>query len=343
MAHDIRIAGTDLHFPCESGQNLLDAALKAGIEMPYSCRKGVCGNCAGAVPSGPVHSPPSEVAPAGQHLFCQCVPLGDLEIAPPAWHRAEPGARKTFAAKVYRNTRAADDVSVLQLRLPPGQRARFKAGQYLQLVLPDGSRRSYSMANPPHESDMLQLHVRHVPGGRFSAIVAGLEPGEVLQLELPFGSFELREQAGAPLLCVAGGTGFAPVKSLLDDLVKKRVRRPVTLIWGGRNRAGLYLLGAVERWRLQLPGFSFLPAVEDAADAQALGGFHGRVDQALLAHCPSLAGWEVYCCGAPAMVAAVRQACVAGRGLAPQRFHSDAFVPGPAAAAPDTLPAPPQA
>lgn len=333
MAYDIHIAGTDVRFPCEPGQNILDAGLRAGIEMPYSCRKGVCGNCVGAVPSGAVQSPPSEVAGPGQHLFCQCVPLGDVEIAPSAWHRAEPSARKTFAAKVYRNTRAAEDVSVLQLRLAPGQRAKFKAGQYLQLALPDGSKRSYSMANAPHESDMLQLHVRHVPGGQFSALVPDLKPGDVLQVELPFGSFELHEETGAPLLCVAGGTGFAPVKSLLDDLVKKRVRRPVTLIWGGRNRGGLYLLSAVERWRMQLPGFCFLPAVEDAADAQALGGFHGRVDQALRAHCTTLEGWEVYCCGAPAMVAAVRQACVVERGLDAQHFYSDAFVPGPAAAA----------
>jgi NAD(P)H-flavin reductase/ferredoxin len=331
MPHDIRIAGTDVQFPCEAGQTLLDAALKAGIEMPYSCRKGICGNCAGAVPAGQVQCPPPgiDVQP-GQHLFCQCVPLSDVEIAPTAWHRIDPNARKTYTVKVFRNTQAAPDVNLLQLRLPAGQRAKFKAGQYLQVTLPDGSRRSYSMANPPHESDTLQLHIRHVAGGQFTRLVPQLKAGDTLQVQLPYGDFELQEDATGPLLCVAGGTGFAPVKSLLDHLAKKGVRRPVTLVWGGRDKGGLYLLPAVEKWKQSLPGFRFVPAVEDADDAQALGGFQGRVDQAVRAEAPDLADADVYCCGSPPMVSAVRQAC-AERGLDPKRFFSDVFVPGPAA------------
>lgn len=331
MAFDIRIAGTELHFPCDAGQNILDAALKAGIEMPYSCRKGVCGNCAGGVAAGEVASPPSEAKPVGQHLYCQCTPLSDVELVPAAWHRVDPSARKTFTAKVFRNTLASADVNVLQLRLPAGQRAKFKAGQYLQVTLPDGSRRSYSMANPPHESDGLQLHIRHVPGGAFTQLVPGLQPGDPLQVELPFGNFELKEESTVPMLCVVGGTGFAPVKSLLDDMVKKKVQRPVTLLWGGRDRGGLYLMQAVERWQKLLPGFEFVPVLEDAADAAALGGFHGRVDDALRARCADLAGHEVYCCGSPPMVAAVKQAAVEERGLDPRHFFSDVFVPGPAA------------
>lgn len=331
MAYDIRIAGTDLHFACAADQNILDAALSAGIELPYSCRKGVCGNCAGAVAAGSVASPASEAKPAGQHLFCQCLPQSNLEIVPQAWHRIDPAARKTFTAKVFRNTLAAPDVSVLQLRLPAGQRAKFRAGQYLQVLLPDGSRRSYSMANPPHESDALQLHIRHVAGGQFTQIVPSLKAGDTLQIELPFGNFELREESAAPMLCVVGGTGFAPVKSLLDDMAKKKIARPVTLVWGGRDRAGLYLLPAVERWQKLLPEFCFVPAVEDASDAEALGGFHGRADAAVRSQFATLAGHEVYCCGAPAMVAAVKKACVEERGLDPHHFFSDVFVPGPAA------------
>lgn len=332
MPFDIRIAGSEVRFRCEPGQNVLDAALKAGIEMPYSCRKGVCGNCAGGVSEGEVDCPRTEVTPPGQHLYCQCIPRSDLEIVPEAWHRFDPSARKTFTVKVFRNTLAAPDVNVLQLRLPAGQRAKFKAGQYLQVALPDGSRRSYSMANPPHESDMVQLHIRHVPGGQFTRIVPGLKSGDTLQVELPFGNFELREESTAPMLCVVGGTGFAPVKSLLDDMVKKGIRRPVTLIWGGRNRDGLYLPTAVQRWKKLWPEFTYLPAVEDAADAEALRGFHGRVDDAVRAHAPAaLGGHEVYCCGSPVMVAAVRKACVDERGLDPHHFFSDVFVPGPAA------------
>jgi NAD(P)H-flavin reductase/ferredoxin len=335
MTHEIRIAGTDVRFPCPPGHNLLDAALHAGIEMPYSCRKGVCGNCAGGIASGEVQCPPTDVAPPGQHLYCQCVPQGDVEIVPTAWHRVDPAARKTFVAKVYRNTRAADDVSVLQLRLPAGQRAKFRAGQYLQVLLPDGSRRSYSMANPPHESDTLQLHIRHLPGGQFTQIVPELKAGDTLKVELPYGNFELKEESSAPMLCVVGGTGFSPVKSLLDDMVKKAVRRPVTLIWGGRNRGGLYLMSAVERWRkLWAENFRFVAAVEDAGDASELQAFHGRVDDAVRRECETLAGHEVYCCGAPPMVQAVRHVCVEERGLDPHHFFSDVFVPGPAMPAP---------
>ena len=333
--HDIRIAGTDVRFACQDGQTLLDAALHAGIEMPYSCRKGVCGNCAGGIASGEVASPLTDVAPAGQYLYCQCVPLSDeVEIVPVAWHRIDPAARKTYTAKVYRNLRAADDVSVLQLRLPAGQRAKFKAGQYLQVLLDDGSRRSYSMANPPHESDTLQLHIRHLSGGQFTQRVPGLKAGDALKVELPYGNFELREESTSPMLCVVGGTGFAPVKSLLDDMAKKGIRRPVTLVWGGRDRGGLYLMAAVDKWRKAWPDFTFIAAIEDAADAQALDAFHGRADDAVRERCPALAGHEVYCCGAPPMVGAVKKVCIEERGLDARHFFSDVFVPGPAMPAP---------
>lgn len=329
---EIRIAGTGVAFPCDPGQNILDAALRAGIDMPYSCRKGVCGNCAAGIASGAVRCPPSDVAPAGQHLLCQCLPEGDVDIVPASWHRADPAARKTFVAKVFRNLLAAPDVSILQLRLPAGQRARFKAGQYLQVLLPDGSRRSYSMANPPHQSDTIQLHIRHVRGGQFTQVVQQLKPGDALKLELPFGHVALQEDAATPLLCVVGGTGFAPVKSLLDDLARKGAQRPVTLVWGGRDRQGIYLPAALEPWQRLWPQFTFLPALEDAADARAMGGFHGRVDDALRAMAPAPApGQEVYCCGSPAMVAAVRRVCVEEQGLDAACFHSDVFVPGPAA------------
>jgi len=172
-----------------------------------------------------------------------------------------------------------------------------------------------------------------VTGGAFSAIAPNLQPGELLQVELPFGTCEMHAEATAPLLCVAGGTGFAPVKSLLDDLSRKRSQRHVTLFWGGRNRSGIYLPAAVERWKKLLPQFTFIPAVDDASDALALGGFHGRVDDAVRAHAPGqLHDHEVYCCGAPVMVKAVRQACVDERGLHADRFFSDVFVPGPVAA-----------
>lgn len=333
MSHQIHIAGTDVSFACEPDETILDAALKAGIEMPYSCRKGVCGNCAARIDGSAFErgTVSAEATPPGQELLCQCRPRADLGIAPSSWRRLEPGARKRLQLKVYRNTLAAPDVSLLQLRLPVGQRAKFRAGQYLQISLPDGQRRSYSMANPPHESDSVQLHVRHVAGGRFSAIVPDLKPGDLLDVELPFGQVDIDPQAESPLLCVCGGTGFAPVKSLLDDLARRKSTRPVTLIWGARDRAGLYLLDHVSKWARALPNWRFVVALEDETEAGALNAFHGRVDAAVRALADELPrDGEVYCCGAPPMVSAVRAACADAMHLSAERFHADIFVPGPA-------------
>lgn len=335
MSHRIAIADSDVAFECAGNESVLDAAVRAGIELPYSCRKGVCGNCAGAVLRGEVGAIGSgaitnETCMPGLVLFCMCAPRCDIEIAPTAMRRIDPAARKRFTTKVFRNELAAPDVSVLQLRLPAGQRAKFRAGQYLQLSLPDGSTRSYSMANAPHESDAVTLHVRHVPGGAFSARVPQLAAGELLDIELPFGAFSLQEEQARPVVFVAGGTGFAPVKSILDDMLKRRIDRPITLIWAARQATGIYLRSAVTRWQKQWPRMRFVSALSDDG-AAGDGDFAGRADEALLATCADLRGNELYCCGSPAMVKAVRDAASRHRGLDEGDFHSDVFVGGPAA------------
>ncbi|MBU1361956.1 MAG: 2Fe-2S iron-sulfur cluster binding domain-containing protein [Gammaproteobacteria bacterium] len=339
MTHRITIAGADADaaFDCAPGESVLDAALRSGIELPYSCRKGVCGNCAGKVAAGDVEgvggaSTRNETCLPDELLFCICTPVSDLAIEPASWHRVDPSARKRFQAKVFRNQLVAPDVSVLQLRLPAGQRAKFAAGQYLQLGVGDGSTRCYSMANAPHESDAVTLHIRHVPGGAFSARVPGLQQGDLLDIELPFGAVALDPAATRPIVFVAGGTGFAPVKSILDDLAKKKVQRPITLIWGARKADGIYLRAAVSKWQKQWTDFRFVAAIsEETQSADAEGAFAGRVDEALVAHCPDLADAELYCCGSPGMVNAVRGVAERQCALAPERFHADVFVDGPAA------------
>lgn len=333
MSYQIHLADSDLAFTCAPDQSVLDAALKAGIELPYSCRKGVCGNCAVPLRSGRVQRSPAasaEATPDGHELMCQCRPLEDLTIAPAHWRRADPLAHKRLQVRVFRNTLAAPDVSVLHLRLPSGQRAKFRAGQYLQITLADGSRRSYSMANPPHESDSLQLHVRHVAGGAFSGIAPTLKPGDLVDVELPFGQVALDLESTEPLLCLCGGTGFAPVKSLLDDLARRRSKRAITLIWGGRQRSSLYLLDHLPRWARAFESWRFIAALGDAQQAAELGGFHGRVDAALRDRLPGDLSGEVYCCGSPALVSTLRAMCVDERGLPAECFHADVFVPGPA-------------
>ncbi len=335
-AHRIAIAGSEVGFECAPGQSVLDAALRAGIELPYSCRKGACGSCAGSVPKGEVAgvggaSIRNEACAPDQVLLCMCTPTTDVEIAPASWHRIDPDARKRFAAKVFRNELAAPDVSILQLRLPAGQRAKFQAGQYLQLAVGDGSTRCYSMANPPQESDAVTLHVRHVPGGAFSALVPSLQKGDLIDIELPFGSVALDGQATRPIVFVAGGTGFAPVRSILDDMARRKVQREITLIWGAREANGIYLRAAVAKWQKHWPSFRFVEALSGVKSDRQDGFFAGRADAALVVHAPDLADSELYCCGSPAMVDAVRAAAVQRCGLDPTRFHADVFVDGPAA------------
>jgi NAD(P)H-flavin reductase/ferredoxin len=336
MSFEVRLEGTDIAFACADGQTVLDAAASAGIELPYSCRKGVCGNCAGRVLQGELRGARglnlrNETCTPEQVLFCAGTPTSDVLLEPTAWHRVDPTLRKRIKTKVYRHQQPADDVSILQLRLPMGQRAKFKAGQYLQLRLDDGSERSYSMASAPHESDMITLHIRHVPGGRFSAMLPTLQAGTALEVELPYGNFSLREEtqaqdAAAPLVFVAGGTGFAPIKSIIDDMIKRGIRRPITLFWGARKPEHLYLMAAVEKWQKQLPDFRFVAALSDEGVALPDGAFAGFVHDALAARVDTLVGHELYVCGSPPMVAAVREVAERRLELAPCDFHSDVFV-----------------
>ncbi len=333
MSHSITLEATEVTFESAPGQSLLDAALQAGIDFPYSCRKGVCGSCVGSIALGEVQglngaAIRNDTCGPDQVLYCMCEPTSDVVLRPVSWKRLDPSARKTFTAKVHSNQLAAPDVSVLKLRLPAGQRAKFQAGQYLQIHLEDGSTRCYSMANAPHESDGATLHIRHVPGGQFSARVAQLVPGDLLTIELPFGNVALAHEETRPIVFVAGGTGFAPVKSILDDMLKRRIQRPITLIWGARDAGGLYLRTAVERWQKQWPGFRFVAAMSDMPADAAGDAFAGRVDEALNIACADLAGHVVYCCGSPPMVSAVRAAAF-GKGLLTEDFHADVFVVGP--------------
>jgi len=332
MTYQIKIEGSDVTFPCEPGETVLDAAARNGIELPYSCRKGVCGNCRGQVLAG-------ELAPgtagggaeagihgADEHLFCHAQAASDLLIRPRSWQRIDPATRKTLPGKIFRITQPASDVTVLQLRFAAGTRVKFRAGQYLEVLLQDGQRRAFSMANAPHENDGVQLHIRHVPGGHFSAgILPTLKAGDLLQLELPHGDFWLREDNERPLLMVAGGTGFAPIKSIIDHMVRNKIQRPTSLYWGSRLPEGLYAQDVVAKWQKALPGLRYEAVVSDAA-AGAWSGRSGLVHDAVMADHSDLSAHDVYACGAPAMVAALRRVCVEHCGLPEERFFSDAFV-----------------
>jgi NAD(P)H-flavin reductase/ferredoxin len=317
----IRVANTDIAFACDANTTILEAARQAGYEMPYSCQRGACASCRGLVKSGEIVTPyPGDL----YVLFCQARPKSDLEIVPREIRRIDPAARSTIDAKVLRVVEAADDVRIVQLRFPPGVRAKFKAGQYLDVILADGARRSFSMANAPQQSDVAVLHVRVIPGGRFAEeVLPGLSTGGQLRIEIPSGDFWLRESA-KPAVFVASGTGFAPIKSILEDAFRRKDPRQMVLYWGARRQKDLYLADLPAKWATLYPNFRFVPVLsEPGADWAGRTGF---VHRAVMEDHATLAGHQVYACGVTAMVDAARHDFVVERSLPADDFFCDAFV-----------------
>jgi NAD(P)H-flavin reductase/ferredoxin len=335
MTFTVSVDGRDIEFACEAGETILDAAERAGYSLPYSCRKGVCSTCEGELRRGTVGVGSKQLAgPAGGVLLCQARPLSNLIIQPKRIERHDPDARKRVTASVYRISRPADNVAVLQLRFPAGIRTKFKAGQYLRINMPDGDTRNFSMANPPHESDGAQLHIRHVPEGRFSeGVLAGLQQGDKLEVELPYGDFYLRTESAKPIIAVATGTGFAPLKSMIEDLIKRGNQRPLHLYWGGRRRHDLYLADLAVKWATRATWFAFTPVLsEPDADWQ---GATGLVHHAVLKDRSDLSGSQVYACGNPLMIRNARRDFERSAGLPDDQFFADPFVPSGTAPAND--------
>jgi NAD(P)H-flavin reductase len=326
MTFQVTVADSEFRFPCEPNESVLDAAQRAGYEVPFSCRKGVCGTCKGKVVSGEVRAFAGDALGAadraeGQVLYCNARPRSDLVITPRSISKADPFARKTIDARVFRLEKLADDVMLVHLRFPAGVRASFKAGQHLNLILGNGERRDFSMANPPRESDGAQLHIRHVPGGAFTSnVFEKLNRGDRLKLEIPFGDFTLRNSK-KPILFVAGSTGFAPIRSIIEDMLIKGIVRDMTLYWGARSRGGLYS-ELPAKWAAQYSHFKYVPVISDAPEP---GIRHNLVHRAVLKDHPRLAGFQVYACGVPVMIQAAQREFLAA-GLPGSEFFADAFV-----------------
>src|ERR1700761_3040627 len=326
MSFRIAIEDSDIAFACEAGETVLDAAERGGYSLPYSCRKGICSTCDGDLRAGSVDLGGKPIkGPASEVLLCQAKPRSDILIHPKRISRHDPAARKTITANVFRVTRATDDVYTLMLRFPAGIRARFKAGQYLRVQMPDGDTRNFSMANAPRESDGVHLHIRKIPGGQFSeGVLAGLQKGDKLKVEIPFGEFYLRTGTERPIVCLATGTGFAPIKSIIEDLFVRGNSRPVRLYWGGRRRDDLYLANLAEKWMARAPWLNFTPVLSEP-DADWRGAT-GMVHEAVLRDISDLSGWQIYACGNPLMIRSAERDFHERGGLPDGQFFADPFV-----------------
>lgn len=314
------------------GETLLDAGLRSGLPMPFDCRNGGCGVCKATVLHGKVRLAPyqpealteAELA-AGRTLLCCAEALTDLEIEYVPQPGAKPLPVRQYMARVTRLEPLAADVMCVGLALDGGGELRFHAGQYINILLPDGAKRSFSFATAPHAAAEIELHVRLVPGGRFTShVFDGMKVGDALRFEGPLGAFTLREDSAKPILFVAGSTGFAPVKSMLEHAFHTGFTRRAILYWGVRSRSDLYLGALAESWAREHPNFSFVPVLSEPQPGDGWTGRTGLVHEAILADFPDLSGHQVYACGSVKMVEAAHPAFVE-HGISSDDCFSDAF------------------
>jgi len=338
MSFSVTIEPSGRAFNMQRDDTVLGAAINAGIGLPYGCKDGACGSCKCKLLEGRViHGAHQAKAlseaeeAAGYLLTCCATPQTDLVIEAKQVVGLGDFPVVKMPTRVTSLTRAAPDVMVLRLQLPATNSFGFRAGQYIEFVLKDGVRRSYSMANAPHAvkaagPEGLELHIRHMPGGLFTDHVFGtMKEKEILRVEGPFGTFFLREESDRPIVLLASGTGFAPVKAIVEHMRHTGITRPTTLYWGCRSRTDLYLHDWAEQQAAELPWLRYVPVLSDARPADQWQGRTGLVHQAVLADLPDLSGHEVYACGAPIMVQSARQDFCAQAGLPEEFFYADAF------------------
>ncbi|HEY1326788.1 MAG TPA: CDP-6-deoxy-delta-3,4-glucoseen reductase [Casimicrobiaceae bacterium] len=327
------IKPSDHAFDCATDETVLQAAMRADLMIPYGCRNGACGTCKGRILAGTVdygpHSPSTltaEEKSQGLALFCCAKPREDITIEVREVRRAGDIQIKRLPCRIESITRAAPDVAIVKLKLPSTERLQFLAGQYIDFLLKDGHRRSFSLATPPHADELLELHVRHVPGGLFTDQLFGTYKGrEILRMEGPLGAFYLREESDKPIVFVAGGTGFAPIKAIIEHALYSGVDRPMVLYWGARAKHDLYLPDLPGTWQQQSRNFTFIPVLSDPAPDDAWPGRRGFVHQAVLDDFRDLSGYQVYACGGPAMIDAAKRDFVGLRNLPSEEFFADSF------------------
>jgi CDP-4-dehydro-6-deoxyglucose reductase len=336
MTFTVTVRPSGRSFTVERDEPILTAAIRQGVGLPYGCKDGACGSCKSRLLEGRVihgthqHKALSvEEEEAGFTLTCRAAAQTDVVIEARTVAGAGEFPVRKMPTRVISIDRPAPDVAVVKMQLPANDPLRYHAGQYVEFILRDGARRSYSMANAPHtqgDKPSLELHIRHMPGGKFTDHVFGaMKEKEILRMEGPFGSFFLREDSTKPMVLLASGTGFAPIKAIIEEMQFKRIARPAVLYWGCRSLADLYLHGwAVEAAR-QMPNLRYVPVLSEPKPQDDWTGRTGFVHQTVMADLPDLSTHQVYACGAPVMVESAQRDFVAQCGLPEEEFLADAF------------------
>lgn len=328
----VTIKNSGQTFDVRPSQTVLQAAIDAGINIPYGCRNGACGSCKAKLISGKVmHTDyqssamnDAELA-AGNALLCCAMALEDLTITCREVGGLSGIKPRILPARVAKKEQLAHDVIALHLQLPASERLQFLAGQYIEFILKDGQRRSFSIANAPHDSDFIQVHLRIIPNGTFTNFVANeLQEKAIMRLEAPMGSFFLREDSDKPIIFMATGTGIAPIKGIIEHMLHNNIKRDIALYFGARHLEDLYLHDLCEKWAAFTPHLSYTPVLSKPKSDDNWQGQTGYVQDAVLQDFQDLSGYQVYACGSPNMINDAR-ALLMKNGLPEEEFFSDAF------------------
>jgi CDP-4-dehydro-6-deoxyglucose reductase, E3 len=338
MGFQILVEPSGRHFEAGADETILAAGLRQGVGMPYGCKDGACGSCkckklSGQVTHGPHQSKAlsDEEEVQGFVLACCATAHSDVVLESRQVVAADAFPIKKMPVRVAALQKASSDVMVVHLQLPAGEAMQYHAGQYVDFLLRDGSRRSYSMGNAPShmplEGNSIELHMRHMPGGKFTDHVFGsMKEKEIQRIEGPQGSFYLREDTDKPMVLLASGTGFAPIKAILQTMQHKGITRSAVLYWGGRRPQDLYQHDWVLAQLAQMPNVRYVPVISDALPEDNWTGRTGFVHQAVVADLPDLSGYQVYACGAPVVVESAKRDFVAHCGLSSDEFYADSFI-----------------
>ncbi len=332
MSFKVQLTKQDINFIVEKDETILEAALRQECSLPYGCRNGACGSCKAEILNGSIEYPNSELPEGlsekehkqGYVLLCKANALSDLDIKARMVETSADIKLKQFPCRVTTCEKLNDDVIRLVLELPKTERLQFLAGQYIDILMKDGKRRSFSLANPPHEDQKLELHIRYYEGGLFSEYAfKDLKDKALLRIEGPLGQFTLQE-SDRPIIMIAGGTGFAPVKSLVEHALEKNDTRPLHIYWGARTKTDLYFDSIVKQWSIEHPHISYIPVLSEADKLNNWNGKTGFVHEAVLEDHSDLSGFDIYACGPPPMVNAVVES-FPKQGLNKDRLFSDSF------------------
>jgi CDP-4-dehydro-6-deoxyglucose reductase len=339
LSYQVELKTSGKKFSVKADETVLEAALRQSINLPYGCKNGACGSCKGRLLTGKItHGDHSQSAlspadeTAGATLLCCAHPQTDLLIEVREVQGGGDIPVRKVPCRINTIKFASDDVAILQLQLPASERFQFLAGQYLEFLLKDNKRRAYSIASAPHEEGPLELHIRHLPGGLFTDPLFGqtadgkqIKEKDILRFEGPLGSFFLREDSKKPIIFLASGTGFAPIKAMLTSIQNKKIDREIHFYWGGRRPKDLYMDSLCQEFTHTIPGFHYIPVISEALPEDGWQGRTGFVHRAVMHDFSDLSSYQVYACGAPIVIAAARTDFVKECRLPEEEFFADSF------------------